>query len=71
MAQNASRSMSADLTEGMTDGAYKKLHTRERGGVVETTTDKARQGMIPGNPMEDWYGITEAGVFVRPDGKVR
>lgn len=68
MAQNNSRSMNGDLTAGMTDGGYKKLATRERGGVVEGTTQVARRGMIPENPLEDWYGLVEDPMKVRPDG---
>lgn len=69
MAVNQTRRLNGDLTEGMTDGAYKKINTRERGGDVEYTTAIARKGMIPGNPLDDWYGITETPLKVRPDGK--
>lgn len=48
-----SRSMNADLHEGATDGAYKKVIT-DRGGIVEDATWNARR------PLYDpWYGIHE------------
>ena len=58
-----SRSMNADLSEGLTDGKYKKVHSRERGGVVEATTQQARVDLD-----DVYYGIHEKQVKVAPDG---
>ena len=41
MAVNESRSMNADLREGLTDGTVKKL-APNRGGVIEPSDGKAR-----------------------------
>jgi hypothetical protein len=62
MAYPASRSMNAELSEGSTDGKYKKV-VRDRGGVVEggTLTERA--------DLDDrYYGIHEKQVKVAPDG---
>lgn len=69
MAVNDRRSMNRDLSEGMTDGKYKKIDTRERGGEVERTTALNRAGLTPRTPLADYYGITEDPVKVRPDGR--
>jgi hypothetical protein len=67
---NSSRSMSRDLDAGLTDGKYKKVATRERGGVVEATTALNRAGMDPGNVLADWYGEgVEDPIKIRPDGR--
>lgn len=66
MATNESRSMTQDLNEGLTDGKYKKVDSRERGGVVDAATHISRMHL---NDL--WYGInTESRTKVRPDGKV-
>lgn len=53
MAVNTSRSMNAELREGLTDGSYKKV-VNNRGGVVERATYDSR------NELDDvWYGIHE------------
>lgn len=70
MAVNQTRSMNVDLTEGMTDGKYKKIATRERGGVIDPATAANRQALMGNNPLTDYYGMNEAGVMVRPDGKL-
>jgi hypothetical protein len=70
MATNQDRSLNGDLSEGMTDGAYKKIATRERGGQVEMTTAVARKGMDNPNPLANWYGEVEKPVKVRPDGLI-
>lgn len=72
MAVNESRSMNRDLSEGMTDGSYKKRDGSQeaRGGDVETTTDRRRDGMVPDNLLADWYGLgVEAYSKTRPDGR--
>lgn len=62
MATNDSRSMNHDLSEGMTDGKYKKIATNERGGNVDPATAKARVHLYPAH-----YGFIEAPVKVRGD----
>jgi hypothetical protein len=62
MAQARPRSANAELSEGMTDGKYKKVIT-DRGGVVEGTTYQDRQDLA-----DVWHGIHEAPVKVLPDG---
>lgn len=59
-----SRSMNADLHEGATDGKYKKV-VRDRGGVVEDTTWRARVDLA-----DPYYGIHEEPAKVTPDDKV-
>ena len=56
-----SRSANAELSEGMTDGKYKKVVT-DRGGVVEHTTHLERQDL-----HDTWYGIHEKYDKVLPD----
>ncbi|MFF1693175.1 hypothetical protein ACFVXC_06035 [Streptomyces sp. NPDC058257] len=56
------RSLTGDLNEGVTDGAYKKVVT-DRGGVVEATTYAVRSDLD-----DRWYGIHEDPVKHRPDG---
>ncbi|AZM47766.1 hypothetical protein DMB38_20025 [Streptomyces sp. WAC 06738] len=62
MSYAPSRSLAAELDEGLTDQTYKKIN-RDRGGVVEPTTYGVRQ---------DWndlyYGLHETPVKRRPDG---
>lgn len=70
MGVNKSRSMNLDLTEGMTDGKYKKIATNERGGRVEHATALNRAALQGSNPLTNWYGMVEAPMKVRPDGKV-
>lgn len=54
--------MNAEISEGMTDGKYKKV-TPNRGGVVERGTYEERAD------LDDWfYGIHEKQVKVTPDG---
>ncbi|MFF3356229.1 hypothetical protein ACFYWN_27085 [Streptomyces sp. NPDC002917] len=57
------RSLTGDLNEGLTDGAYKKV-VRDRGGVVESTTYAARSDL---NDL--WYGIHEDPLKHTPDGR--
>ena len=62
MSYPASRSMNAELSEGSTDGKYKKV-VRDRGGVIDpgTLTERA--------DLDDrYYGIHEKQVKVAPDG---
>lgn len=59
-----SRSMNADLHEGMTDGKYKKV-VYDRGGIVETETWKSRADLLSA-----WYGIHEKQPKVAPDNVV-
>ncbi|MGW1261142.1 hypothetical protein ACWD7Y_04175 [Streptomyces drozdowiczii] len=57
------RSLTGDLNEGLTDGAYKKVVT-DRGGVVEATTYAVRSDLD-----DRWYGIHEDPVKHTPDGR--
>lgn len=61
MATAPSRSANAELSEGMTDGKYKKVVT-DRGGLVEHTTYLERQDL-----HDVWYGIHEEPDKVLPD----
>lgn len=73
MGMNASRNMNRDLSEGMTDGKYKKINTRERGGEIDPATRLNRKHLSaagPYGPLADYYGMVEAPVKVRPDGKL-
>lgn len=65
MAVNQSRSMNSDLSEGATDGKYKKIETAEKGGVVEPADLGNKQAL-----NDQWYGIHEARTKVRPDGMI-
>ena len=62
MAFPQSRSMNADLNEGMTDGKYKKI-VQNRGGQVDPATHAARADL-----NDQWFGFTEKPVKVAPDG---
>lgn len=64
MAYAPSRSMNAELSEGMTDGSYKKV-VQNRGGVVSPKTYEAR-----GDLNDAYYGIHEKAAKVLPDGLV-
>lgn len=55
------RSVNAELSEGMTDGAFKKV-IRDRGGFP--TDQMAERHFL----HDVWYGIHEAPVKTRPDG---
>lgn len=59
----ASRRLSGELAEGMTDRTYKKAVT-DRGGFVEATTYRSREDLAP-----VWYGIVEAQTKVDPFGR--
>lgn len=52
--ENTTRSMNADLAEGCSDGAYKKVNPN-RGGVVERTTADNRLMLSDVN-----FGVHEA-----------
>lgn len=58
-----SRSLTGDLNEGVSDGAYKKVVT-DRGGGVEATTYAVRSHLD-----DRWYGIHEDPVKHTPDGR--
>lgn len=62
MVYPVSRSMNADLAEGLTDGKYKKF-APNRGGVVSGTTEKERADLEP-----LYYGFKEKVLKVAPDG---
>lgn len=62
MSYAPSRSLTAELNEGLTDQKYKKIN-RDRGGVVEPTTYGERQDL-----NDVWYGMHETPVKRRPDG---
>jgi hypothetical protein len=57
--------MNAELSEGMTDGKYKKI-IAERGGigVTDSLTSRTRVDL-----NDVWYGRHEEEIKVRPDGK--
>lgn len=57
-----SRGMNNALSEGSTDGKYKKVVT-DRDGVVETLTYEERADL-----NDQWFGIHEKRVKVTPDG---
>lgn len=57
-----SRSMNSELSEGMTDGKYKKV-VRDRGGVVDAGTLTERADLD-----DRYFGIHEKQVKVAPDG---
>lgn len=63
MAWAPRRSMTADLSEGATDGRYKKV-VQNRGGQVEQTFVKSRQDL-----SDAWYGIHESVGKTRPDSQ--
>ena len=56
------RSMNNDLSEGMTDGKYKKV-SPNRGGFVEHTAMTERADLD-----DEYFGIHEKQVKVAPDG---
>jgi hypothetical protein len=62
MAYPRTRSMNADLGEGLTDGKYKKVNPN-RGGQVEGTTYRARKDL-----HDRYFGIHEAEDKVFQDG---
>lgn len=61
MSYAPSRSCVRELEQGMVDGTYKEA-ARDRGGVVEGTTMRARADLC-----DTWYGIHEAAVKELPD----
>lgn len=63
MAYAQSRSMNKDLSEGMTDGKYKKVAYTDRGGDVEPATYMNRMDL-----NDNYYGFHEAPNKVKPDG---
>ena len=65
MATAPPRSVNAELSEGMTDGKYKKVVT-DRGGFVERATYLERQDL-----HDVWYGIHEEPEKVLPDARAR
>lgn len=54
--------MNAALSEGTTDGKYKKV-VNDRDGVVEKGTYESRSDL-----HDQWFGIHEQPVKVAPDG---
>lgn len=62
MGYPARRSMNDALSEGSTDGKYKKVVT-DRGGVVGEETYENRADL-----NDQWFGIHEKPVKVAPDG---
>lgn len=61
MAVNDSRSMNAELAEGMSDGKYKKVRPNVSGGEPATAADRT-------NLSDVYYGVHEASEKVLPDG---
>ena len=62
MSYAPSRSMNNALSEGSTDGKYKKVIT-DRDGFVDVATYENRADL-----NDNWYGIHEKKVKVTPDG---
>jgi len=62
MVYPVSRSLNASLSEGSSDGCYKKV-VNDRGGVVEPLTYETRADL-----NDNWYGIHEKQVKRAPDG---
>ncbi|MFF1701278.1 hypothetical protein [Streptomyces sp. NPDC058252] len=57
--------MNAELSEGMTDGKYKKIVANRGGiGVTDSLTVRSRIDL-----HDVWYGRHEDEVKIRPDGK--
>jgi hypothetical protein len=54
--------MNNALSEGSTDGKYKKINPN-RDGVVDPATYENRADL-----NNNWYGVTEKAVKVTPDG---
>ena len=61
MAYAPRRSMNAALSEGATDGKYKKV-TQSRGGFVDVATENSRRDLD-----DVWFGIHEKQVKMAPD----
>lgn len=57
-----SRGMNNALSEGATDGKYKKINPN-RDGVVDPATYENRIDL-----NNNWFGVTEKKVKVSPDG---
>lgn len=57
-----SRGMNDALSEGSTDGKYKKI-VNNRDGVIDPGTYEERADL-----SDQWYGIHEKQVKVTPDG---
>jgi hypothetical protein len=62
MAFPQSRSMNGSLSEGATDGKYKKINPN-RDGTVDPATAENRLDL-----SDQWYGLREKRVKVAPDG---
>lgn len=58
------RSMNSELSEGMTDGKYKKV-VQNRGGAIDAMTYQERSDLY-----DTWHGIHESALKHRPDGKM-
>lgn len=56
------RGMNNSLSEGSTDGKYKKIVT-DRDGVIDAATYENRADL-----NDQWYGLHEKQVKVTPDG---
>lgn len=62
MAYAPARGMNNSLSEGSTDGKYKKI-VRDRDGVIDPATYENRADLD-----DNWYGVHEKRVKVTPDG---
>lgn len=62
MGYPVSRGMNDALSEGSTDGKYKKI-VANRDGVVDPATYENRVDL-----NNNWFGLTEKKVKVTPDG---
>lgn len=62
MSYPPTRGMNNALSEGSTDGKYKKI-TANRDGVVDPTTAENKADL-----SDSWYGVHEKRVKVTPDG---
>lgn len=58
------RNVSAELNRGMIDGTYKQI-SRDRGGVVESSTYSARRDLD-----DVWFGIHQKDGVVLPDTRI-
>ena len=62
MAYPQSRGMNDALSEGSTDGKYKKI-VANRDGVIDSATAENRADLD-----DNWFGVHEKQVKVAPDG---
>jgi hypothetical protein len=66
MAVNSSRSMTADLREGATDGKYRKLRPNTGGDSLNAAVNSDERASL--NPLDGYGARVEASVKILPDG---